>query len=43
MRRALLALTETPPHDAADALAVGITHLAAADPSSPWQREMQRL
>ena len=43
MVRALLALTETPPHDAADALAVGITHLAAADPSSPWQREMQRL
>jgi crossover junction endodeoxyribonuclease RuvC len=43
MVRALLALTETPPHDAADALAVGLTHLAAADPSSPWQREMQRL
>ena len=43
MVRALLKLTETPPHDAADALAVGITHLEAADPSSPWQREMQRV
>jgi len=39
MVRALLKLTETPPHDAADALAVAITHLESADPSSPWQRE----
>jgi crossover junction endodeoxyribonuclease RuvC len=27
MVRSLLGLTETPPHDAADALAIGITHL----------------
>ena len=37
--RALLKLTETPPHDAADALAVAITHLESTDPASPWQRE----
>ncbi len=30
MVRATLRLTETPPHDAADALAIGITHLQAA-------------
>lgn len=39
MVRALLKLTETPPHDAADALAVAITHLESSDPGSPWQRE----
>ena len=39
MVRALLKLTETPPHDAADALAVAITHLESTDPGSPWQRE----
>ncbi len=32
MMRALLSLTETPAPDAADALAIGYTHLAAADP-----------
>ena len=32
MMRALLSLTETPAADAADALAIGYTHLAAADP-----------
>ncbi|MBQ3218491.1 MAG: crossover junction endodeoxyribonuclease RuvC [Akkermansia sp.] len=32
MMRALLRLTETPAPDAADALAIGFTHLAAADP-----------
>ncbi len=32
MIRALLGLTETPPHDAADALAIGLAHLQAADP-----------
>jgi len=32
MMRALLHLTETPAPDAADALAIGFTHLAAADP-----------
>ena len=39
MVRALLKLTETPPHDAADALAVGIAHVESSDPGSPWQRE----
>ena len=34
MVRALLGLAETPPHDAADALAIGITHLEGADPRS---------
>ena len=32
MMRALLSLTETPAPDAADALAIGFTHLAASDP-----------
>jgi len=32
MIRALLNLPETPPHDAADALAIGLAHLAASDP-----------
>ena len=32
MVRALLGLSETPPHDAADALAIGIAHLSASDP-----------
>lgn len=32
MMRAMLHLTETPAPDAADALAIGFTHLAAADP-----------
>lgn len=31
MVRALLGLTETPPADAADALAIGLTHLRAAE------------
>ncbi len=32
MVRALLGLAETPPHDAADALAIAIAHLTASDP-----------
>lgn len=32
MVRALLGLSETPPHDAADALAIGIAHMQASDP-----------
>ncbi|MCH7228038.1 crossover junction endodeoxyribonuclease RuvC [Haloferula sp. A504] len=32
MIRALLGLAETPPHDAADALAIGLAHLQASDP-----------
>lgn len=33
MVRALLGLSETPPSDAADALAIGIAHLQASDPN----------
>lgn len=33
MVRALLGLSETPPSDAADALAIGMAHLQASDPS----------
>lgn len=43
MVRALLKLTETPPHDAADALAIGITHLEATDPLSLLKREASRV
>lgn len=32
MIRALLGLSETPPSDAADALAIGIAHISASDP-----------
>ena len=32
MVRALLGLSETPPHDAADALAIALAHLFATDP-----------
>ncbi len=32
MVRALLGLAETPPHDAADAIAIAIAHLTASDP-----------
>lgn len=35
MIRALLGLTETPPPDEADALAIGITHFYAIDPGRP--------
>lgn len=33
MVRTLLGLTETPPHDAADAIAIAIAHLTASDPA----------
>jgi crossover junction endodeoxyribonuclease RuvC len=40
MVRVLLRMKTAPtPHDAADALAVAITHLESTDPGSPWQRE----
>ncbi|MGB0775137.1 MAG: crossover junction endodeoxyribonuclease RuvC [Akkermansiaceae bacterium] len=32
MVRALLGLAESPPHDAADAIAIGIAHLTSSDP-----------
>ena len=35
MMRALLHLTETPPHDAADALAIGLAHFYANEPNRP--------
>ena len=35
MMRALLNLTETPSHDAADALAVGLAHFYVNDPAKP--------
>jgi crossover junction endodeoxyribonuclease RuvC len=38
MVRSLLGLTETPPHDAADALAIGITHLQASAAPQGVQR-----
>ncbi len=43
MVRALLGLTETPPHDAADALAIGITHLESTAPGCLWARDSQRI
>ncbi|MDB6133558.1 MAG: crossover junction endodeoxyribonuclease RuvC [Verrucomicrobiales bacterium] len=42
MVRALLGLAETPPHDAADALAIGITHLEGSDPRVGMALEKQR-
>jgi crossover junction endodeoxyribonuclease RuvC len=40
--RAVLALRETPPPDAADALAIGITHLRAAALSAAVQQSGRR-
>lgn len=42
MVRALLGLAETPPHDAADALAIGITHLEGSDPRGGLAKEKIR-
>ena len=43
MVRALLGLTETPSPDAADALAIGLTHFQTADSASFGVATMQRL
>lgn len=43
MIRALLGLAETPPHDAADALAVGLAHLQASDPLKEKLLERRRV
>jgi crossover junction endodeoxyribonuclease RuvC len=43
MVRALLGLTETPPADAADALAIGLTHLQTADTASRGATVLQRI
>ena len=43
MVRALLGLTETPPPDAADALAIGLTHFQNAESASRGIAVMQRI
>ena len=43
MVRALLGLTETPPPDAADALAVGLTHFQMAATASRGIAAMERI
>lgn len=43
MVRALLGLAETPPHDAADALAIGLAHLQASDPLKAKMLERRQV
>lgn len=43
MVRALLGLDESPPHDAADALAIGIAHLSTGDPARASLLAPQRV
>ncbi|MEI8341423.1 MAG: crossover junction endodeoxyribonuclease RuvC [Verrucomicrobiota bacterium] len=43
MIRALLGLTENPPEDAADALAIGLTHFQAHDSASRLKKELDRI
>ncbi len=43
MMRAMLQLTETPPPDAADALAIGMAHLNASDPLKAMEGKMNRV
>jgi len=43
MIRALLGLDETPPHDAADALAIALAHLQASDPLKAKMLERRAL
>ena len=43
MIRALLGLSETPPHDAADALAIALAHLQASDPLRAKVLDRKRL
>ncbi len=42
MMRSMLRLRETPPPDAADALAIGLTHLQSSAANAVMQRERQR-
>jgi crossover junction endodeoxyribonuclease RuvC len=42
MMRSMLRLRETPPPDAADALAIGMTHLQSSSANMVLQRERQR-
>lgn len=43
MVRAILGLTETPPADAADAIAIGLAHLYATDPNKALQSGGDRI
>jgi crossover junction endodeoxyribonuclease RuvC len=43
MIRALLGLTVTPPPDAADAIAVGLTHFQSADAAARRKTPLPRL
>ncbi len=43
MMRALLGLTETPSPDAADALAIGLAHLYAHDPTKPLSVPVEEI
>ena len=43
MIRALLGLTTTPPPDAADALAIGLTHFQSADAASRRKTPLERI
>jgi len=43
MTRVLLKLDKTPPHDAADALAIGLAHLAATDPARAKVLERKQI
>jgi crossover junction endodeoxyribonuclease RuvC len=43
MVRALLGLSETPPHDAADAIAIGLAHLQASDPLKAKMLERRQV
>ncbi len=43
MVRALLGLSETPPHDAADAIAIAIAHLSSSDPLKASVLDRKRI
>jgi len=43
MIRALLGLTENPPEDAADAMAIGLTHFQEYDTANRLKKEMDRI
>lgn len=43
MVRALLGLSETPPHDAADAIAIAVAHLSASDPRKAILLEQRQV
>ena len=43
MIRALLGLSETPPSDAADALAIALAHLQASDPRRPATLDRKQI